>query len=210
MRISIASHCYFFPTEQQQLSLYTALAAWDVMAVLNIKEGTFVFVPWRIQGIVRNEERLLNKSLHLLDKEKKYLLNCITRDQSMATAKMLRLHEKLKKAPRVSQPNKMEEKKSAVIRPWAKAKAKAHDTTRLPFNSSPLYSSPLYSTPIPSSAHLQQNSPHPQHKNLHKRNQNSQQVGFKMPHTTVQVEKKTLPTPLPRLSASTHHQWTTF
>lgn len=206
MRISIASHHHF---------LLPRAAALTFMAVLNIKEGTFVFVPWRIQGIVRNEERLLNKSLHLLDKEKKYLLNCITRDQNMATAKMLRLHEKLKKAPRVVQPKKADEKKPAtlnVIRPWAKTKVKPHDTPRLPFNSTP-----LHSTPITSCSHLQQqNSPHlhqQQHKkNSHKtgRHPSSQQVGFKVPHSSVQGEWTALPTPLPKLSASTHHQWPSF
>lgn len=73
-----------------------------LMAMINIKEGTLVFVPWRIQGIVRNEERLLSYSIHLLEKQNKYLLNCITRDQIMATNKLDRFTEKFNKAPRVS------------------------------------------------------------------------------------------------------------
>lgn len=70
--------------------------------MINIKEGTLVFVPWRIQGIVRNEERQLNYSIHLLEKQNKYLLNCITRDQIMATNKLDRFTDKFNKAPRVS------------------------------------------------------------------------------------------------------------
>lgn len=73
-----------------------------IMAMINIKEGTLVFVPWRIQGIVRNEERQLNYSIHLLEKQNKYLLNCITRDQIMATNKLDRFTDKFSKAPRVS------------------------------------------------------------------------------------------------------------
>lgn len=72
------------------------------MAMINIKEGTLVFVPWRIQGIVRNEERQLNYSIHLLEKRNKYLLNCITRDQVMATNKLNRFTEKFNRAPKVS------------------------------------------------------------------------------------------------------------
>lgn len=73
-----------------------------LMAMFNIKEGTFVFVPWRIQGIVRNEERVLNYSLHLLEKQHKYLINCLTRDQIMATNKLEGFLEKFGHAPRVS------------------------------------------------------------------------------------------------------------
>lgn len=72
------------------------------MAMINIKEGTLVFVPWRIQGIVRNEERQLNYSIHLLEKQNKYTLNCITRNQNMAINKLARFSEKLHKTPRVS------------------------------------------------------------------------------------------------------------
>ena len=72
------------------------------MAMINIKEGTLVFVPWRIQGIVRNEERQLNYSIHLLEKQNKYTLNCITRNQNMAINKLARFSEKLNNTPRVS------------------------------------------------------------------------------------------------------------
>ena len=70
--------------------------------MFNIKEGTFVFVPWRIQGIVRNEERVLNYSLHLLEKQHKYLLNCLTRDQIMAANKLEVFLQKFGRAPRAS------------------------------------------------------------------------------------------------------------
>lgn len=72
------------------------------MAMINIKEGTTVFVPWRIQGIVRNEERILNYKTHLLEKQNKYLLNCITRNQLMAANKLEKFNEKFSNAARVS------------------------------------------------------------------------------------------------------------
>lgn len=72
------------------------------MAVINIKEGTNVFVPWRIQGIVRNEDRILNYNIHLLEKQNKYLLNCITRDQIMATNRLDKFNDRLDNAARLS------------------------------------------------------------------------------------------------------------
>jgi hypothetical protein len=72
------------------------------MAMINIKKGTLVFVPWRIQGIVRNEERQLKSSIRLLEKQNKYVLKCITRNQNTATNKLVKFTEKLNNTPRVS------------------------------------------------------------------------------------------------------------
>ena len=73
------------------------------MAMISIRDGTTVFVPWRIQGIVRNEDRLRNYSLHVLEKQNKYLLNCITREQMLASNRLDRFMEKLNNAPRSSE-----------------------------------------------------------------------------------------------------------
>lgn len=73
-----------------------------IMAVINIKEGTTIFVPWRIQGIVRNEDRILHYNLHLLEKQYRYLLNCITREQIMATNRLERFLKKFNSAARLS------------------------------------------------------------------------------------------------------------
>lgn len=70
--------------------------------MLNIRDGTRVFVPWRIQGIVRNEDRLRNYSLDQLEKQNKYLLNCIAREQMLASNRLDRFVEKLNNAPRTS------------------------------------------------------------------------------------------------------------
>ena len=103
--------------------------------MINIKEGTLVFVPWRIQGIVRNEERQLNYSIRLLEKHKRYVLNCITKDQNTAMNKLAKFSEKLNKTPRVS--NIMEKAKhtkehTSRITPIKRRRSEPEPYQRLP------------------------------------------------------------------------------
>lgn len=91
------------------------------MAMINIMEGTMVFVPWRIQGIVRNEERLLSYSIHLLEKQHRYLLSCITREQMIAANKLERFMEKFNSAPKLSAITKSSDfgrKNKGSAKPW--------------------------------------------------------------------------------------------
>ena len=74
----------------------------EVMAMLNIRNGTTVCVPWRIQGIVRNEDRLRVYTLRQLEKQNKYLLNSLAREQMLATNRLGRFMEKLNNASRTS------------------------------------------------------------------------------------------------------------
>jgi len=92
------------------------------MAMIKLKEGTTVFVPWRIQGVIRNEERMLNFQLHLLEKQTKYLVNSITREQLTATKKLEKFNDRLKNAARIShakpKPPFTRKQRAVDAKPW--------------------------------------------------------------------------------------------
>ncbi len=54
-----------------------------------------LLVPWRVQGAVKNEERLLNHSIKLLDKEIKQQMRSITRDQKFYQNKYQKFQDRM-------------------------------------------------------------------------------------------------------------------
>ena len=58
--------------------------------------------PGEYRGLYAMKERILNYNLNLLEKQNKYLVSCITRDQIMATNRLDKFNERLNNAARMS------------------------------------------------------------------------------------------------------------
>ena len=72
------------------------------MAMLLTTAGTTVLVPWRIQGAVGNEERVMNHSLKLLAKENVYKIKNLSREMKIAMDKFQDLVESFENCVDVS------------------------------------------------------------------------------------------------------------
>lgn len=71
------------------------------MAMLEVREGILVFVPWRIQGIIHTEDRLCHQTIKLLKKQTDYTLKSLALELTMAKKKLQKLKSSLSNSIKV-------------------------------------------------------------------------------------------------------------